>query len=190
MEFSQIDECIQRVRAGDLDAYAQVVQETQDRLRAFILWFHPEASVVDDIAQEVYIFAYRNIDQYETGTEFLAWLRTIARYRILNRGRSVMARVQREERYADEVLLSAAAECEDVSEHQLDRLDMLRKCLEKLPQKSLEIIKRRYQEELNSDQLASALGKSATALRVTLMRIREQLRQCVETRLLSGEVAE
>jgi RNA polymerase sigma-70 factor (ECF subfamily) len=183
MQDTQIDRQIERVRNGDLAAYAEVVRETQDRLRAYILWLLPNAGLVDDIAQDTYIYAYQNLDKYAAGTNLLAWLKTIARFRVLNRAQSCAAQARREKRYFDEWVAGYTTDGRDMPERQMDRLAVLRGCMEQLPGKSLEIVKLRYQDDFDSARLAAAQNKSASAIRVSLMRIREQLRRCVEKKL-------
>jgi DNA-directed RNA polymerase specialized sigma24 family protein len=45
------------------------------------------------------------------------------------------------------------------------------------------MLRLRYFEELNSEEIARRLGSKSAAVRVTLQRIREQLRACVEQQL-------
>ncbi|MEI6211580.1 MAG: sigma-70 family RNA polymerase sigma factor [bacterium] len=183
-EDNPVDADIERVRQGDLNAYTEVVRATQDRLRAYVLWACPDPDVAEDIAQDVYLYAWRNMDKYETGTNFLAWLKKVAHFRILNRAKSSAAQAQRERRYFDEFLFDIAAQT-DLPLDAVDPLDsrmvILRKCLQKLPAKSLELIQQRYEKNLDAERLAKLLNKSAATIRVTLLRIREQLRRCVKT---------
>ena len=47
-----------------------------------MLGVRPES--VDDIAQETFVIAYRKLTMFERGTNFGAWLRTIARNLVRN----------------------------------------------------------------------------------------------------------
>jgi RNA polymerase sigma-70 factor (ECF subfamily) len=181
-ENNPIDAWIEKVRQGDLDAYADVVRETQDRLRSYILWSCPDPDAVDDLAQEVYIYAYRNLDKYQTGTNFLAWLKQAAHFRVLNRAQSVSARAHREESYFEELMLAAAARTEP-PEGTDERIVFLRECLGKLSESSMDLIRGRYEKNLDANELAKLIKKSSAAIRVALLRIREQLRRCVESKI-------
>ena len=56
------------------------VREHQAALRAFIRALGAEEAWVDDLAQEVFLVAHRRLNQFESGTDFGKWLRSIARY--------------------------------------------------------------------------------------------------------------
>lgn len=179
---SQIDAMIEKVRNGDRDAYTEVVLATQDRLRAYIVWFCPNADAADDIAQDVYLYAYRNLDKYRSGTSLMAWMKTIARFRVMNQVRSASAQAHREQRYFDEFIYEAAAR-EESPPSEGGRLDALRQCLRSLPEGSQQLLQYRYGANMDAESIAAKVRKSAVAVRVTLLRVREQLRNCVMTRM-------
>jgi RNA polymerase sigma-70 factor (ECF subfamily) len=56
-------------------------------------------------------------------------------------------------------------------------------CLERLPARPRQMLRLRYFEEYNSEEIARRLGSKSAAVRVALQRIREQLRACVEQQL-------
>ena len=183
-ETSATDAYIDRIRQGDVDAYAEVVRLTQDRLRAYILWFCPGSDAVDDIAQEVYLYAYRSIEKYETGTNMLAWLKTIARFRALNRARALSARAKREGRYFEHVMFDAAAASE-APDRGDRRLVFLRECLEELPPEGRKLVQYRYEKKLDMGSLGGLMDRSSGAIRARLLRIRNALRRCVESKMLA-----
>jgi RNA polymerase sigma-70 factor (ECF subfamily) len=137
---------------------------------------------VDDIAQEVYLYVYHNLEKYETGTDFLAWVKSIANFRARTHIRSAAARARREQRYADAALTEAAADRE-VPEAESLRLEALRACLDEMPEKGKQLVLRRYDGDTNAVALGRQLGKSPGAVRIALSRLREKLRVCVEKRL-------
>lgn len=183
MDTAGVDDYVRRVRAGDVSAYAGVVRETQDRLRSHLLFMclH-SADAVDDLAQEAYMHAYKNLHQYELGTNFFAWLKTIARYRARSHTRSEAARTERERRFADAALLESEAGSEP-SDVECGRIEAMRTCLEKLMPQSRDLLAGRYVKDLDSQSLAQVCSMPASTVRVALMRIREQLRRCVQSKL-------
>ena len=46
------------------------------------------------------------------------------------------------------------------------------------------MVRLRYYDSLDSGEIARVLGKSEVAIRVGLLRIREQLRKCIESQVL------
>ena len=61
-----------------------------------------------------------------------------------------------------------------------DRSAALESCIERLAARARRLVQLRYFEELNAEQIAQRLGGNGASVRVTLQRIREQLRVCIE----------
>ena len=69
---------IRAVQAGDAAAFEPLVDTHLDSLRAFIALKLPLAHLVDELAHETFVFAFRNLAGFTAGTSFRAWLRAIA----------------------------------------------------------------------------------------------------------------
>lgn len=69
---------VHAVQAGDAAAFEPLVDAHLDHLRAFIALKLPIAHLVDEVAHETFIFAFRNLARFTPGTSFRAWLRAIA----------------------------------------------------------------------------------------------------------------
>ena len=73
------DEFIRRSVAGDADAFGELVSLHEGPLRSFCARYGPDPETADDLAQEVFLRAYGNLQRFEVGTHFGKWLRGIAR---------------------------------------------------------------------------------------------------------------
>ncbi len=159
------------------------VREHQAGLRAFIRALGADEAWVDDLAQEVFILAYRRLNQFEPGTDFGKWLRSIARYLVAN-GRRKDARHSRLLPFAvmDALL---AHESENAAETSIsDLLPAMRECVEQLPTRSRELLQRRYAGNENAATLARGLRMNADAVRQQLLRIRLAVKECVERKVV------
>jgi RNA polymerase sigma-70 factor (ECF subfamily) len=155
------------------------VREHQSGLRAFIRALGADEAWVDDLAQEVFIFAYRRLDQFEPGTNFGKWLRSIARFLVANERRKEIRRSRLLPFAIVDVLLQSE------SEHSLESdvtrfLPEMRECVEQLPARSREMLRRRYAANDNATTLARQLGMNADAIRQQLLRIRLAVKECIE----------
>jgi RNA polymerase sigma-70 factor (ECF subfamily) len=63
----------------------------------------------------------------------------------------------------------------------------LERCIRQLPEKSATLVRERYFRQQGTEAIAELFNKSAGAVRVALMRVRESLRQCIEQRLSVGD---
>ena len=59
----------------------------------------------------------------------------------------------------------------------------LHACLETLPDHGRNLLRLRYEEDLDSDAIGSQLGREGNAVRQSLFRLREILRNCLDGRL-------
>jgi RNA polymerase sigma-70 factor (ECF subfamily) len=76
---------IRRVLGGDIEAFRLLVERYQAPLFCLIRNLVPDASDCEDIAQEVFLSAYRHLAAFDPGrATFSTWLWTIARNLSLN----------------------------------------------------------------------------------------------------------
>ncbi|MFT5122813.1 MAG: RNA polymerase sigma-70 factor (ECF subfamily), partial [Verrucomicrobiales bacterium] len=74
-----LEQQIQACLNGDVDAFAAVVDAHESDVRAVIASMCPDAGLVQDLVQEVFLIVYRKLDTYQSGTNLRAWIKTIAR---------------------------------------------------------------------------------------------------------------
>lgn len=175
-----LDAALQRAQAGDPDAYGIVVAAHQARLRAFIAGYVPQAAWVDDLAQQSFVSAYRSLASFRVGTDFYAWLRQIA----YNHLRAELERTNRRRRletgYLQEVAAAELSRQLERADRDDDALDALRDCVSRLPETSLHIVRRHYGDGAPLAEIAGSLGRPPGSLKVTLFKIRERLRECIQ----------
>lgn len=173
---------VRAVQAGDAAAFEPLVDAHLDHLRAFIALKLPVAHLVDEVAHETFVFAFRNLARFTAGTSFRAWLRAIA----ANLIRAEVQRFAREQqnqlnyaraRELEHALMTGpgAAETEEV-EH-------LRECVDSLPPHMKELVELKYAQDQPIETIAAKLARTENAVWQALFRLRAQLRECVESKL-------
>ncbi len=150
-------------------------------LYSYILAQVPNWGDADEVAQETRLRLWEQFDQFEPGSQFGAWAKTIAHYQILTYRR----RQQRKgNRFSERTMELLSAESEVRADELCPRHLALEKCLAELNDSHRELIVQCYSEQNQSmRQIARELGRSYDATRKALFRIREFLAQCVERRL-------
>jgi RNA polymerase sigma-70 factor, ECF subfamily len=71
-------ELIRRARGGDQDAFAELVMMHADRVYALLRRFGLDPSEADEVAQEVFVRAWRGLPRFEERAQFSTWLYRIA----------------------------------------------------------------------------------------------------------------
>lgn len=177
------DPLIQRILAGDREAYAEVVAAHQDMLVGYAAFLAPDRELAEELAHRTFIRAFEQLAGYDQERDLGIWLRAICRSlaqgELTRRRREVRNLANAREALRQRVLEAAAAR--DPGDG--DRLAALHACLADLDRPLRELLAARYGDGCAVAEAAQRLGRSATWATTTLMRLRERLRACVEARL-------
>lgn len=137
----------------------------------------------DDVLQQTKMTLWRCFDQFETGTNFLAWARKTAFHQILTYRRQ---KKREHLPLSEETLEAISHEVAHLADHSEDRKEALQSCLHKLPQEHRQIILLRYFEDLEVEQIAERIGSTVAAVYRALSRVRMTLQDCVEKQITTG----
>lgn len=165
---------------------ATLVLEHQAGIRAFVRMLGVADWAVDELAQDVFVTAFRQLDELDPALPAGPWLRGIARNLVRNHRRTEARRDRLLHPVLAEVLELQGGEAEDPAGrlHLDDLVGHLRECLERLPARGRALLAARYGA---GEEAESALGDlNANAVRQALFRVRETLRRCLVGRV--GEV--
>ena len=80
-------EVMLRVKAGDDDAFAYLVQKHRRAIVHFMFRTSRTQAVAEDLAQEVFLRVYRSRQSYEASAKFTTWLYRIATNLAINHAR-------------------------------------------------------------------------------------------------------
>jgi RNA polymerase sigma-70 factor (ECF subfamily) len=172
-------ETIELAAGGHTPAFEELVHLYQSRVRGFLALRLADASRVDDLAQEVFLIAYRRLGTFDASQPFYPWLKGIALNVLRNEGRKRRATPQGDlEEHLERLAVEQMRDAEDE-----DVLFALAKCLETLDEAARALLNAYYRKGLTLNSIAENEGKSAKALSVALVRIRRRLRECIHKRL-------
>jgi RNA polymerase sigma-70 factor (ECF subfamily) len=147
---------------------------------------------VDDVAQRTFLAAFTRIAEFKEGTNFRAWLFTIARFQLLTETTRLRRLADYRTRYGRD-LLSRELErrSQEPDETTVARLRCLRECLKALGERGRQFITWRYTDGLPLQEMAARTGRSVAAIKKQLWLLRQKLQQCIERKLVTegGETA-
>lgn len=165
--------------------FIEQVRLEQAGLRAFVRSLGVRAEAVDDIAQEAFVVAFQKLQSFERGTNFGAWLRTIARFLVCKE----LRREDRRQRLLGEHVAEILTEQEESHpETNAVQAEALSGCLAKLPARSRQLVQRRYFENVSPSVIASQEGRTANEIRQTLFRLRAALHECITRQMATQSV--
>ncbi len=154
--------------------------QAQPIVRHYIMGLIGRRGAVDEIVQEVAFICLRRISTFDKNRSFTAWAIGVARLEVFtHRRQQVLLSLDHFPEL--EVTLSNAEEhLADLNEL---RQNALLICLDRLSDQFRKFIDLRYGQNQSHEDMAEHLRMSISAIKVTLTRIRTQLRDCVEHRL-------
>ena len=143
-------EIISAVRAGDKQAYREIVEKYMQRAYYIALGFVRDPDTAMDISQMAFIKAYKNLRRFDLVRPFFPWF-----YRILrNLSLDHIKHVNRMQEVPLEDVQIIGNERED-----RDLKEALWKAIEQLPTEQREVIVLRYFEGLSYKEIAETVGK-------------------------------
>ncbi|MDE0685633.1 MAG: sigma-70 family RNA polymerase sigma factor [Candidatus Poribacteria bacterium] len=172
---------IQFTLAGDEAAFASLVSKYQKQVHAYAYRKTGDFHIAEDITQETFFEAYRNLEKLRDSAKFSTWLLAIANYLCIawfrkNQSRSKLLR----ENYTintetDTYSLYVALENErDAVDAQRE---LVQELLSKLKESDRQLIRLHYFEEMTSAEISNYLGVSQNTIKSRLQRARQRLRQ-------------
>lgn len=172
---------VRKALNGSSQAFGELVRLHQSNIRLFLARFTNDAAVVDDLAQEVFLTAFRKLSDFRNESKVSTWLFGIAKNKALHYLRSESRRKSKEKKSFDAALLSWQAQAlEPETENDQDTfLEWLDECVSQLGPAGKEVIEQYYFQGKSSDEVGKQLNKGSGAIRMMLVRIRRALLKCL-----------
>jgi RNA polymerase sigma-70 factor (ECF subfamily) len=167
------------------ETFVQLVVSHQAALHAFVLALLPGHPEADDVVQEVNASLWKKRGEFAVGTNFKAWMFSVARFKVLalwrdQKRRLVWAVPEETLNLLMDDAVESFAGLED------SRLVALRQCIRDLRPEDRGLILRRYFDGYSLKRLAREVDREADNLKGSLHRIRLALRACVRWKIAAG----
>ncbi|MCF7668578.1 MAG: sigma-70 family RNA polymerase sigma factor [Verrucomicrobia bacterium] len=163
------EELAEKVKTGCDDAFEVLFDRHYARLHRFICGFTGNTHESDDLLQDTFIKAYKNIDSYNDNYKFTSWIFTIAKRTALNHLRRVKQTTAVEDYHSvdEETPLSIL--------EQEERKKRIWEIAKGLKPKQFEALWWRYAEGMTIEETAKVMKTNPLHVRVLLHRARNGL---------------
>lgn len=179
---------VQRTLAGDLRAYELLVLKYQRRVERLIGRMVRDSDLVQDIAQETFIRAYRALAQFRGDAQFYTWLYRIA----VNTAKKQLVAMRRDPLVFESQLRSSEEDETSAGERELNSLSSdaetpdavlaskeiagaVNDVLDSLPEELRMAITLREIEGMSYEEIAQALDCPIGTVRSRIFRAREAI---------------
>jgi RNA polymerase sigma-70 factor (ECF subfamily) len=163
---------VRRASAGHRSAFAELVRRHQGKVRGLLLRLCSDRTLADDLAQEVFIRAYRGLVGFEGRSSFATWIYRITYNVYLNhktRGRTFAALPRDYES-------DAPAPDDAMSPRRSDLRRDLSAAVATLPERYRAVVVLYYLEELSYPEIAEILEVPLGTVKTHLHRAKRLLR--------------
>lgn len=175
------NEIISKVLSGDQQAYSLLVGRYQNFVFTLVLRFVKSREDAEEVAQDVFIKAYRALADFKGASKFSTWLYTIVNTTSLSFLRKKKLEVhsldnERVFEVADSIDSGMQANLIEAR----SRVDMVNRAITLLGGDDAEIITLFYKGEQSLEEIAQILGIEPNTAKVRLHRARGRLKEKME----------
>ncbi|QDT65423.1 sigma-70 family RNA polymerase sigma factor [Calycomorphotria hydatis] len=164
--------------------FVQLLSEIYNNLHAYVFTIIGNAVEADDVMQETCLLLWKKFDDFQTGSNFGRWARTVA----LNLARNHARKRQRHQGYGlSPETLNLISQTHVGGTELLElRRERLSICMKRLASDDRKFLSIFYSGEMTISALARQVGRTPKSLYRRLDRLRKKLYDCV-TRSLADE---
>lgn len=174
-----LDPLVTAAAGGDREAFADLVDRTRTLVCSIAMAILRDVELSQDVAQDVFLAAWRDLRKLREPASFLPWLRQMTRNRAHHVLRSrVRQRRVLSDRDADDLLDVATDGASSPATALIAQEDQLRlaRAIDELPDEAREVVTLFYREGRSVRQVADLLGMREDAVKQRLSRARQRLR--------------
>jgi RNA polymerase sigma-70 factor (ECF subfamily) len=174
-------EVVARVLAGDTSLFEILMRRYNQRLFRVARGILADDAEAEDVMQEAYLRAFRELASFRGEALFSTWLTRIACHEALARAQKRRRLVPIQGGESPEPAVESPGPERDLENRELQAL--LREAVEVLPDPLRAVFCLREIENLSTEQTAELLGLTVENVRVRLHRAKRTLRQSLDRRI-------
>jgi RNA polymerase sigma-70 factor, ECF subfamily len=186
-----LDADVARLRRGDLEALATLVQRYQHRLYRYLLRLVRQPAEAEDLFQQTWLRVASQIRRFDPRRNFDAWLFTLARNLAIDhlrrlRPESLDERDASESSYTPAALRASDPPAVDAMISR-EHARFVAAAMEELPVLYREVLALRFEEEMKLEEIAEVLDAPLSTVKSRLRRGLQNLRETLDARFPSTE---
>ena len=178
------------IQQGEKAAFAELFEQNRDKLLALAYRLTASTADAEDVVQDAFVSSWRHHDQFQGASKPSTWL-----YRVTFNAALMRLRTRR--RKGAESLDALATNVAEAAVHRafidsdrdvdaeeimeaFERKSAVQEALRALKPRDQQLMQLRYSDDLSTEDVAAAMGMSASAVKTRLHRARQVLKDAVE----------
>ena len=173
------NELIILIRGKNPDLYAEIIERYQVKLFAYLFRLIGNREEAEDLLQNVFIKAYRNINSYDTARKFSSWIYRIAHNEAVNfiKRRYLKRFISWEDINSSRDKMEARSMDDGPDELWMKKesIEGVGEAIEKLPLKYRQVLLLRYFSDKSYEEISEILGKPLNTVGTLINRAKKRL---------------
>jgi len=173
------NELVEIIRRNDQERYSEIVDRYQTKLFVYIYRLIGNKEEAEDLLQDVFVKAYRNLNSYDTSRKFSSWIYRIAHNEAVN----FIKRKSLKRFISFDAITSTKDKLDSSSEEEGADKAWLRKevskevsdAMKKLPFKYNQVLTLRYYSDQSYEEIAEILGRPVNTVGTLINRAKKKL---------------
>ena len=165
------------------DSYGFLVQRYEEKLLRYIMRISRSTKEdCEEILQDVFLSAYKNLNDFDQDLKFSSWIYRITHNKVISHFRKVTARPKTTTYEGDSNLLNILASDEDLA-RELERkytVAEVKGVLEKLDERYREVLVLKFLEEKDYKEISDILEKPMGTVATLISRAKKQFKEKTE----------
>lgn len=168
------------------DVYALLVERYEEKLLRYVMRISRSTTEdAEDLLQDVFISAYKNLNDFDQALKFSSWVYRIAHNKVISHFRKVTARPKTTTYEGDTQLLNIFASDEDMAVD-LERkytAKEVREILDQLDERYREVLVLKFLEEKDYKEISDILEKPMGTVATLINRAKKQFKEKSEHKI-------
>ncbi|HEX8974365.1 MAG TPA: sigma-70 family RNA polymerase sigma factor [Patescibacteria group bacterium] len=167
------------------DAYAFLVDRYEEKLLRYIMRISSSSKEdAEDILQDVFLSAYKNLNDFDQTLKFSSWIYRIAHNKVISHFRKVSARPKTMTYEGDSQLLNVLASDEDLALAMEKKYtaQQVREILAEMDERYREVLVLKFLEEKDYKEISDILEKPMGTVATLINRAKKQFKERSNTR--------
>jgi len=174
------NELIKIIRNNNQERFGEIIDRYQGKLFAYLYRLIGNREESQDLLQDVFIKAYRNLNSYDTERKFSSWIYRIAHNEAVNhiKRKSLKRFISWESITSTKDKLEASSSIEDGADKAWLRKEQgqeVEKAIRQIPFKYRQVLVLRYYSDKSYEEISEILGKPVNTVGTLINRAKRKL---------------
>jgi len=174
------DEEIVSLTLKNPDTYAFLVDRYEPKLTRYIMRISSSSKEdAEDILQDVFISAYKNLNDFDTDLKFSSWIYRITHNKVISHFRKISARPKTTTYEGDTQLLNILASDEDLNRDMEKKYtgEQVRSILQTMDERYREVLVLKFLEEKDYKEISDILEKPMGTVATLINRAKKKFKE-------------